>query len=408
MTSSFENIPFPLNNVSYNASIPVSLRDSRLAIVPGNLMNASNLMSSYLEQICSYIYNQDGPEPHSILQIVEKAKNISLFQQLGGKSRVCPWSNYPVTFSRKSNSWSLYDELCVLLVSSGLVYHQITTNTISRDDDSPVDSLSWKKAVNCLQQSSSIIGAFKPYITNAPHLNNILFVDHLNSILLQMTVVMRNIEAEYEKMNSDEENFEDASRSNNIFIRILVFIYNEVIKLQGSRSVIKCEVQYKCYEKFLEVLLCYYSALKNYKENATGVALALTEYGILVASEQSKTKAKLGIRSRKVLSGSKIRESKLWKDEVLLRKDFRKHLSHPLQRTLTKTVKLLRTMYVRFDKINTTLSFDEVPKMAQIESQYLFSSDSLPGGTAVPVSKTKPFEPMCLRGKGSAQERKYY
>ncbi len=400
---SFDSIPFPQNKILYNADIPVNLRDTRLAIAPGNLMNASNLMYDYLEQICSFVYKQSGSELNSLSELVEKAKTVLLVND--EKSKACPWSNYPIPQSL--SSWSLYDELCTLIVSSGLIYHQIALNTISKGDDSRIGDLVWKKAVNCLQQSSSLTRAFKPYITAAPHSDNILYVEHLNSTLLQITVVMRNIETQYVNLNTDDDILQSASRSNAIFIRILVFIYNEAVKLESSPSPMHWEMPYECYKKFLEVLLCYYSGLNEYGQNKMGVALALTEYGILAASEQSKTKARLGIRSRKVLSGSKIRESKLWRDEVILRKNFKRHLPDALQRTLTETVKLLRVMYVRFEKMNTTLNFDEVPKMEEIEEKHLFSSDSLPGGMAVPVSRTKQFRPTCLGGK-EFSERKYY
>ncbi|VEU23337.1 DEKNAAC104470 [Brettanomyces naardenensis] len=402
MTTVVQEIPFPLPDFKTCTGIPPSIGDTRATISPDNLMNSSNILYNYVDVLCTLAHNHQ-PNADSVPKILLSAKQIPLLQVEGH----CPWSNYRIAKEHLSK-WTVYDEIVMAVISACLTYNQLTIQNLeeySLQEEQLTDE-AWRKANNLLKQSFSLLNAFSPGVDDPSHSVNLNYVFQLNTALIQLMVVMKNLFLTYHEIDAQFGAFDKLPANLGTYRKILIFIYNKFSVLGSLHSGFTHDRSFQNYKHFLQALYCYYSAAEYYKKNEMGLALGLVEYGLQSVIERDPIRSKLGIQRKK----KKVKDKKLLEGEIKLAREFHKN-DFPvlLQRVLVIVAKLLRILYVKFDKMNSSLNFDRVVEPMEIEQNYLFTSANLPSGLQVPLANVMEYVPNCLEGYARQPTvRRYY
>ncbi|GMG29786.1 unnamed protein product [Ambrosiozyma monospora] len=474
-TATKELIPFPLNLPQFKpvSIIPSSLADLRLSISPDQLTNSTNNIHEYINSLFQYTYdslirtNAISTEV-SIVHLLTTAKSMS-YIELDSKSLSVslPWSNYGFAGNTTATHWSVFDEIMASVVSICLIYNYLTLQILNENyEQSKQHQLSdetWKKSNNLLKTSFSYLSVFKGAYEELQqqqqqkqqqqhllscvcndledlHKSRFNYAYHLNSSLVQLIVIFKNIYVTTTEIESRFGDFDTVPDRVGTYMKVVVFIHNEwlIIKklalslasnnkessLSPQRNVIstaKARLMFQTWDNFLQIIYCYYLALDNYSKQSLGIALGLIEFGLVNSIDQSPLKSKLlkhvpdpnspskprlfnklrpsGSFNSKSKSNT-LKEKLIFMENTSLKREFENGNLLPsiFKHHLIMLVKLLKVLKVKLGKENDVLYFQKVAGVKEVQDRYLFgSSSNLPSGISVPLKNMSPFVPSCLK-----------
>lgn len=191
---------------------------------------------------------------------------------------------------------------------------------------------------------------------------------------------------------------------------------------------------------FNEVLLCYYFAIFQYKDNNVGVAIGLVNYGLLLlqakhtidlessmlpelgpkesADKLNTLKSKLNISSKLQQKRNQLKSSKINKSnsntenlESNIVASSKIHnrlllsLPQSFQMPLRQIFDSFNSLNLTFHKENKCLHFQQIPSSDSIATSHLYNSERLPNGRNVPLfNQQEVWTPTVLQSKHDSNQ----
>ncbi|ODV87302.1 hypothetical protein CANARDRAFT_5850 [[Candida] arabinofermentans NRRL YB-2248] len=419
MASSKAEIPFPLHGFRAASDIPSFLMDLRRSISVDQLMNSASNLHEYIEELFKLVKVKSTGKPTNIDELLNEAKSIQMFQIISSDNT--PWSQYSLPAGKSKTQWTIYDELVVATISLSHIYNVLTLETLdSNYEAGSITDSDWKRSSNLLRSSFSVLNEFKNSTSvDEYHSANAGYILHLNTILVQLIVIFKNIYITFAEIDSRFGDFEKLPDRLSAYIKILIFIYNELSVLEKltttekEKRSLKIEIKsrssddlanVKLMKRYMEIIYCYYKSLDSYGADSVGLAIGLVKYGLLNSMDQDPIKSKLKMNFH---SNRKLKEKQMFKEDVILIKQMN-NLPLVFKKNLIMVINLLKTLNVKFEKINNNIKFDKVIEADNIKKNYLFSANDLPTGMQVPLTDIQRYVPSCLEQGLATPSRNYF
>lgn len=393
MSISLQDVPYPLAQ-TMECDIPREISNFRAQIDPKNLSNSANVLHDYIDELANLVYSRSRYT--SFQEMIEASKRIVVFRSL----KTSPWVNY-----EPSNTiWTVFDELIASVYSLSLIYILLTVEMLDATlGMTRIGLENWQRCNNYLKMSYGYLTAFKNDIASSQqgYFNKAL---SLSDFYIQLVVILKNIWDVQSEIVTNLGRLDEVPKNVTTFIKILVFMNNQLQVIEPGANI--------AWKKALQIFLCYYSSLKAWDENKIGLANGYIRCGLVLALEQGEVRGKLkdGLKKLHIVKKKEretVRDKELFMADIKLERSFR---NVPLlEESLEAVVKLLRSLYIKFGKINDTLAFEEVPSSDSIKQSFLFTSKDIPNGLQVPLTNYTVYKPVSLQNSSNVNmEDKYF
>ncbi|KAG7885050.1 hypothetical protein KL938_001307 [Ogataea parapolymorpha] len=377
MSFARDDIIVPCANLPLDT--PSRINELRHAISSNQLMNSAHNLHELIDQLFSFVKNSRSTDSASIQDLLESAKEITIFEG-------CPWSNYKTV---KTLDWTAYDEIVASSISIMQIYHLLTLEALEKQYNSNdlADEV-WRKISNMLKSAFGLASEFRDQVSelHRPHFD---YIYHLNQILVQLLIIFKNIYVTHREIKARFGVFDQVPEKLNTYVRILIFVYNECAVLEQLRK----SSQVGTLKRFVEILFSYYRSLFYYHKNELGIALGISRYGLANSIDQSKIRSKLHIKAKNF----NVKDKHLWSEEIRFMREFQNSAFPAVFRhNISTVVDILRILNSKYEKLNNSINFQEVPSLEEVKHRYLFDSADLPSGLQVPLVDINHFIPTCL------------
>ncbi|KAH3668972.1 hypothetical protein OGAPHI_002727 [Ogataea philodendri] len=371
-----EDIILPRRDVRLQT--PAKINELRDAISSTHLMNSANNLHELIDALFTIVNDTHSEKSaKTVKELLQLAKGLQIYEGV-------PWKQYK---GPKSVTWTAYDEIIVASISLSQVYHILTLEALEESyNKETITDDAWKRSSNLLKSAFGLANELRDEVSEM-HSSSFDNIYHLNLVLVQLLVVFKNIYTTDKEIEARFGDFDKLPDKLNLYVRILIFIYNECAILSKTSPQIKTWIQ------FIEVLFCYYTSLTYYNKNELGISLGLVKYALANSIEQSVIRSKLHIK----VTSSNLKERKLWKKDLNLLKQYSQPTFPPaFHKNLVMVVGFLRVLHAKFDKLNNSINFQTLETPDSIAQNYLFTSNNIPSGLQVPLADTRPFVPSCI------------
>ncbi|KAI0461206.1 hypothetical protein LJB42_001222 [Komagataella kurtzmanii] len=223
--------------------------------------------------------------------------------------------------------------------------------------------------------------------------------------------------------------------NHSLLLRVVIYIHDKLDNVEMEILNYR-----KSLKVFNEVLLCYYFAIFQYKDNNVGVAIGLVNYGLLllqakhtIDSESSMfpelgpkesadklhtLKSKLNISSKLQQKRNQLKSSKINKSnsntenlESNIVASSKIHnrlllsLPQSFQMPLHQIFDSFNSLNLTFHKENKYLHFQQIPSSDSIATSHLYNSERLPNGRNVPLfNQQEVWTPAVLQSKHDSNQ----
>lgn len=367
-------------------------------------------LETYLNFIYGQALNQD-----------DVSNYMDVFQFSGNYiiSSIIPW-NLPISKSKKSNHWTLKDEITIVLINLSLSYNarnsEIIEKTLTETNLPEVESQKfWLNTFKLYKKSLEYLN----FIKEQSSFNNDIFetssffinlVDCLVQSSVQLSFLSKAIwtlqKVDYDIGANDSINYSTLSR-------ISIFVKDQI---KNILNILKSN-EINHWTKYLEGLLKYINgylgvllSIENYKQDKIGFSIGFLNFATENIAkninndemddeeEDSKLKKKFSSFKKKL----KTDKIKISKNKLKLNKD----LSDDLQTTtlridLQNLFDLLQLLSLKYNLENNNLKFDQIPTSQDLLTSYL------PSGRSVPID-AKAWIPPTVSRSQQPQSSAYY
>lgn len=392
MSVTVKNIPIPVKLEAVEG-ISREVLNLRSQFDPNNLNNSANVLHEYIDELSNLI-NSKYPY-NTFEEMITNSKRLTMFNRVNH----CVWENYDT----KVSDWTVCDELIVSVYTLNVIYILQTIELLQKTLG--MDSIAlenWQKCNNYLKISYGYLMAFKDHVP----------IDHqcyfnlsmsLSEFYIQLIIILKNLWDVQTDISNNLGRLDTVPKNVTTFIKILVFMNNK-LNLMGSKTNV-------AWKSALQIFLCYYLGLKSWDDNKIGLSNGYIQCALVLSLEQGEVRGKLkdGLKKLHIVKKKErdnVREKELFMNEIKLERLFRN--APLLEQSLEVVVKLLRTLYIKFKKINETLAFEEILSVEDIKQDYLFTSKDLPNGMKVPLSNYTIYIPTTIQNLKGNVEGNYF
>lgn len=396
MSIRVEDIPSPFPVQFYSLVPQINLADLvnlRSQVDITNLTNSCNLLHEYIDELAKIVFIYQKYTTFD--EFIQAADRFAIYDVPKGGP---VWKNYPIDLS-EVNQWSILDELIVSVYTLNMIYTlrtiQLIQSTIQQDKIA-IDN--WQKCNNYLKISYGYLMSFKLHVPSS-HQKRFAISISICEFYTQLIVILKNIWDLQNEIDDNMGRLDHGPKNVGMYIKLVVFMHNQLKVIEQQNGP---------WGRFMNIILGYYLGLQSWQENSMGWCVSYIQCSLVLGLEQGEVRGKLKDTMQKIKIGSKfkivkerdnVRSKELFQNEIKLDRCFR---GQPLlQEAMTSLVKLLRLLYVKFDKINENLSFEKVIPVDEVKSNHLFNATNLPNGIKVPLNSYTKYEPIELTSKAN-------